>query len=98
MDKPAVSDLLIQLNVAACLVSAVVTIISFFLYVRTRLADRSPEIHASAEDHTRHLHLLDRREERYRSIHFITLALFTLMGVLLLIQLSHHLNRPIIRD
>lgn len=98
MHKPAASDLLIQLTVAACLVSAVVTIISFFLYVRTRLADRSPNFHVSAEDHSRHLRVLDQREERYRSIHFITLALFTLLGVLLLVQLSHHLNHPILRD
>jgi hypothetical protein len=98
MHKPDGSDLLLQLTVAACLVSAVVTIISFFLYIRTRLADRSPDIHESAEDHARHLRRLDAREERYRSIHFVTLALFTLMGVLLLIQLSHHLNRPVLRD
>jgi hypothetical protein len=98
MHKPNGSDLLFQLTVAACLVSAVVTIISFFLYIRTRLADRSPDIHDSAEDHERRLRRLDEREERYRSIHFVTLAFFTLMGVLLLIQLSHHLNRPVIRE
>jgi hypothetical protein len=96
MHKPNASDLLFQLTVAACILSAVVTIISFFLYVRTRLADRSPDIHSSEEEHSRHLRELDRKEERYRSIHFITLALFTLMGVLLLVQLSHHLNRPVI--
>jgi threonine/homoserine/homoserine lactone efflux protein len=79
MHKPNGSDILIQLTVAACIVSAVVTIISFFLYVRARLA-------------------FDRREERYRSIHFITLAIFTLLGVLLLIELSHRLNRPILTE
>jgi hypothetical protein len=79
MHKPNGSDILIQLTVAACILSAVVTIISFFLYVRARLA-------------------FDRREERYRSIHFITLAIFTLLGVLLLIELSHRLNRPILTE
>ncbi|HEV3411401.1 MAG TPA: hypothetical protein VG101_02940 [Puia sp.] len=79
MHKPNGSDILIQLTVAACILSAVVTIVSFFLYVRARLA-------------------FDRREERYRSIHFITLAIFTLLGVLLLIELSHRLNRPILTE
>ncbi|HLX65432.1 MAG TPA: hypothetical protein VKR41_00510 [Puia sp.] len=98
MHKPNASDLVFQLTVAACLLSAVVTIISFFLYVRTRLADRSPDIHRNEEEHSRHLLELDRKEERYRSVHFITLGLFTLTGVLLLIQLSHHLNRPVITE
>jgi hypothetical protein len=98
MHKPNGFDLLFQLTVVVCLLSAVVTIISFFLYVRTRLADRSPDIHASAEDHARHLRWLDGREERYRSIHFATLGLFTLLGVFLLIQLSHHLNQAVIRE
>jgi cytochrome bd-type quinol oxidase subunit 2 len=38
---------------------------------------------------------LDYREEAeriYQSIHFITLALFVLLGVLLLVQLSNRLN------
>jgi hypothetical protein len=96
MHRPNGFDLLFQLTVAACILTAVVTIISFLLYVRTRLADRSADIHGNEEEHNRHLGELDRREERYRSIHFITLALFTLLGVLLLVQLSHHLNRPVI--
>jgi hypothetical protein len=83
------SDILLHLTVAGCLISAVVTIISFFLYVRTRLADRSPDIHSSEEDYSRHLRRLDGLEERYRSVHFVTLAL-------LLIQLSHRLNQPIL--
>ncbi|HXB33444.1 MAG TPA: hypothetical protein VNV35_08480 [Puia sp.] len=98
MHKPSGSDLLFQLTVAACILSAVVTIVSFLLYVRTRLADRSADIHGSEEDHNLHLRRLDEQEERYRSIHFATLALFTLMGVLLLIQLSHHLNRPVLTE
>jgi hypothetical protein len=79
MHKPNGSDILLHLTIAGCIVCAVVTIISFFLYVRARLA-------------------FDSREERYRSIHFVTLALFTLLGVLLLIQLSHRLNRPLLTD
>jgi hypothetical protein len=98
MHKQSGFDPLFQLTVAACILCAVVTIISFFLYVRTRLADRSPDIHGNEEEHIRHLLELDRKEERYRSIHFITLALFTLMGVLLLVQLSHHLNRPVLTE
>jgi len=98
MHKPSGSDLLFQLTVAACILSAVVTIISFLFYVRARLADRSADIHDSEEDHTLHLRRLDAQEERYRSIHFVALALFTLMGVLLLIQVSHHLNRPVLTE
>lgn len=33
-----------------------------------------------------------RKEQLYRSIHFVTLALFVLMGVLLLIQISHRIE------
>ena len=51
---------------------------------------------ATAEEHARRLADLDRREGRYQSIHFITLALFILFGVLLLIHLSNKLNPPTI--
>jgi hypothetical protein len=79
MHQPNGSDLLLHLTIAGCIISAIVTIVSFFLYVRARMA-------------------FDRKEERYRSIHFATLALFTLLGVLLLIQLSHRLNRPFLTE
>ena len=60
--------------IIACIVNAIVTMVTFFLYVRARLASR------------------ERLEDRYRTIHFITLALFVLFGVLVLVHLSSKLN------
>ncbi|HET6254093.1 MAG TPA: hypothetical protein VFE32_08470 [Puia sp.] len=66
----------LDLLIPACILSGVVTIISFFLYVRHRMGFREKE------------------EQRYRQIHFISLALFVLFGVLILIELSHRYNQP----
>jgi len=57
--------------IIACIASALVTIVTFILYVRARLTGR------------------ERLESRYQAIHFITLALFVLFGVLILVHLSH---------
>lgn len=35
---------------------------------------------------------LDKQEKKYQSLHFITLTLFVLFGVLILIHLSNRLN------
>jgi cytochrome bd-type quinol oxidase subunit 2 len=40
---------------------------------------------------------LEKKEKKYRSIHFITLSLFVLFGVLILIHLSNRLNGVIQR-
>ncbi len=80
----------------ACIGNAIVTIITFFLYVRTRLAAREMAEGATTEEHAQRLADLDRREGRYQSIHFITLTLFILFGVLILIHLSNKLNPPTI--
>jgi small-conductance mechanosensitive channel len=79
--------------VIACIVNAVITIVSFFLYIRARLASREQAPGDTAEQYAQKLEGLDRRERRYQSIHFITLALFVLFGVLILIQLSGKLNQ-----
>ncbi len=81
-----------MLSVIACIGNAIVTIVSFFLYVRMRLAAREIAEGASDEEHAQRLAGLDRRESRYQSLHFITLALFVLFGVLILMQLSSKLN------
>lgn len=60
--------------IVACIANAIVTIVSFFLYVRARLAYK------------------ERLEHRYQAIHFITLALFVLFGVLVLVHLSNKAN------
>jgi hypothetical protein len=46
----------------------------------------------ASEAHSQRLARLDRLESRYQSIHFITLALFVLFGVLILVHLSNKLN------
>jgi cytochrome bd-type quinol oxidase subunit 2 len=72
------SSLIFQLTAAACLVNGVITGIFFLLYIKARMADQSTEP--------------GRDEARYQSIHFITLFLFVLFGVLVLIQLSNRYN------
>ena len=76
----------------ACIANALVTIVSFFLYIRTRLTIREMSAGANDEEHAGLLARLDRLESRYQTIHFITLALFVLFGVLILVHLSNKLN------
>lgn len=76
------------LYIIACIANGIVSIVFFFLYVKTRLADRT-----EAANHA----LLDKKEKQYQSIHFITLSLFVLFGVLILIHLSNRLNGVIQR-
>jgi hypothetical protein len=78
--------------IAACISSALVTIVTFFLYVRARLAIRERPPGSSEEAHAERLRRLDRLENRYQAIHFLTLALFVLFGVLILVHLSNKLN------
>jgi threonine/homoserine/homoserine lactone efflux protein len=66
----------LDLLIPACILSGLVAVVSFFLYVHYRMNFREKE------------------EQRYRQIHFISLALFVLFGVLLLIELSHRYNLP----
>jgi hypothetical protein len=77
------------LLIPACILCGVVTIVSFFLYIRYRMKPRSEEEDAG-QDNAR----LERQEQRYRQTHFISLALFVLFGVLILIELSHRYNPP----
>lgn len=78
--------------IIACISSALVTVVTFFLYVRTRLAIREMPPDTTIEEHDERLARLDRLERRYQAIHFITLALFLLFGVLILVHLSHEVN------
>ncbi|HVS98608.1 MAG TPA: hypothetical protein VHE54_19080 [Puia sp.] len=88
--------MLFRLYVAACAVNAVVTVAAFIVYVRTRLADRSEPSPPDEAAHARRLAMLDRKESFYQALHFITLALFVLFGVLILVQLSSRLNHPML--
>jgi hypothetical protein len=47
---------------------------------------------ATPEQHARRIAGLDARERKYQSLHFITLALFVLFGVLILIQIHDHVD------
>lgn len=75
-----------------CIVNAIVTIVSFILYIRTRLAPRERSDEPADEAQMQRLAELDRLESRYQSIHFISLALFVLFGILILVHLSNKLN------
>jgi hypothetical protein len=80
------------LYVILCIASAIATIVTFFLYIRVRMADRTEEHGVSPELHAERLAALDRQERRYLSLHFITLFLFVLFGVLILVHLSDSIN------
>lgn len=84
--------MLIIFYIVALIGNAVVTIITFFLYVKARLADRTEARHSTKEGHAACVAELDKKEKKYQSLHFITLSLFVLFGVLLLIHLSNRLN------
>lgn len=56
------------------------------------MADRSELPGLTAREHAQRLARLDRVEKTWQSLHFITLSLFVLFGVLILVQLSHRLN------
>ena len=66
----------LDLLIPASILSALVTIVSFFLYVRYRM------------------NYQEKQELQYRQLHFISLALFVLFGVLILVELSHRYNQP----
>ena len=88
------SDIILELNIAACIASAAAAITTFVLYVKARMADRSEDPRLDATRMARRLSELDRKERRYQSIHYITLSLFFFLGVLLLIQLAIYYNGP----
>lgn len=86
------------LLIIACIVSAIVTIVTFFLYIRARMALRDQDPAHNEEEHAQKLALLDRREQNFQAVHFITLALFVLFGVLILVHLSNKLNQGTITN
>jgi hypothetical protein len=85
-------DMLFNLTVLLCLLNAVTTVSAFFLYVKTRLAGREEDPDTTPEQHARRIAGLDARERKYQSLHFISLALFVLFGVLLLLQIHDHVD------
>jgi hypothetical protein len=79
-----------RLAVLLCILSAITTIAGFFLYVRARMAERKDEY--SGDDHLQHNAALDRKEQAYQSLHFISLLIFVALGVYILVKLSDKLN------
>jgi len=69
----------LNLLITGCVCSGIVSIASFFLYVRSRMQYR------------------EEKERRFQQVHFSSLALFVVFGVLILIELSHRYNPPRIR-
>lgn len=84
--------MIFTLLIILCIVSAIATLITFFLYIRARMADRREEQDGDADGGTRRTDMLDREERRWLSLHFITLFLFILFGVLILVHLSDSIN------
>lgn len=64
--------------IIACIANALVAIMTFFLYLKSRMATREMPPDTTDEEHAKRLAHLDRLESRYQAIHFITLALFVL--------------------
>lgn len=84
--------MIFTLLIILCIVNAIATLITFFLYIRARMADRTEVQDGDPDGQTKRLAVLDREERRWLSLHFITLFLFILFGVLILIRLSDSIN------
>ncbi|MDO6434064.1 hypothetical protein Q4E93_25875 [Flavitalea sp. BT771] len=87
MDSPVLFILL----VALCIGSALTTLISFTLYIRTRLTERDHPDETGPDQHRRHEEL-DRKERLYQSIHFISLLAFVMLGVLILVIIARRID------
>ena len=84
------SSFLFTVLVLFCIASALTTLISFILYLRARTAIRD---HPDEEnpDVLRHA-LLDKKERKYQSIHFISLLIFVTLGVVILVMISRRID------
>jgi hypothetical protein len=60
------------------------------------LAGRDEDPGATPEQHTRRIAGLEERERKYLSLHFISLCIFVLLGVLILVHFSNVFNPPTI--
>jgi hypothetical protein len=81
------NPLFFALLVTLCTGSALTTLISFVLYIKARTAERDHPEEMGPESHRRHAELL-RKERLYQSIHFKSLFIFVVLGVLILIAIS----------
>jgi Na+/H+ antiporter NhaC len=78
--------MLLSILVILAILCALITITSFVFYVRARLAERA---HPDDEDvDVLRDAGLDRKERLYQTIHFLSLLIFVILGVLILIIMS----------
>jgi hypothetical protein len=82
--------MILPILVILAIVSALVTIFSFVLYLRARVAERAHPDDADAD--TRRDADLDRKERFYQSIHFLSLWIFIVLGVFILIIIAHRVK------
>jgi len=87
MDSPVLFIVL----VALCICSALTTLVSFTLYIRARMAERNHPDEMGPDQDRRHA-ALDRKERLYQSIHFISLLVFVVLGVLVLVIISRRID------
>jgi NADH:ubiquinone oxidoreductase subunit 3 (subunit A) len=87
MDSP----LLFFLLVALCIGSALTTLVSFVMYIRTRVAERDHPDEAGPDEHRRQA-ALERKERLYQSIHFLSLLAFVVLGVLILVIIARRID------
>ena len=82
---------LFALLVILCTASALTTLVSFILYLKARIAyrDHPDEL---APDHVLRHQQLEKKERTYQAIHFISLAIFVLLGVLVLVMISRRID------
>jgi len=82
--------MLLSILVILAIICALITITSFVFYVRARLAERA---HPDDEDvDVLRDAGLDRKERVYQTIHFLSLLIFVILGVLILIIISHRVK------
>jgi hypothetical protein len=84
--------LFLTLLIILCVLSAFITILTFVLYVRARMAVREEDPECSDEENAWRLAGLDRREGVYRRAHFIMGFVFVVLGVIILSILSNRMN------
>ncbi|HMI60071.1 MAG TPA: hypothetical protein VK518_04160 [Puia sp.] len=72
--------------------SGISAFVSFCLYLKTRIVERdhpdeqNPDLRRSAA--------LDRQEKTYQRLHFISLLLFVILGVVILVLIPPHPTTP----
>ena len=85
------NPLFFALLVTLCTGSALTSIISFVLYLKARTAQREHPDEMTSDSHRRDAEL-DRKERLYQSIHYRSLFLFVVLGVLILIAISRRID------